>query len=72
MAQRKTDIYIENRHSQTFNVYSDLTRDDIGEIKGIVSVDDLYLKRYGYLVVSIDKRYDTDEILEEIKTKAME
>lgn len=69
MAIMKSIIYIEGfgTGNNRFAVYSDLT---LWQIQNIGGVHDVSEVNEGYLLVTIDKRFDIREVLDEIKSLA--
>lgn len=71
MAIKKTTIHIENfgTGNNRFKVFSDLEPYQIQRIDGVHNVSDI-LRDEGYLIATIDKRFDIQEVLDEIKLLA--
>ena len=69
MANRKTNIHIQQRYGETFEAYSDFTIQELESIEGVVGVSDLNLETLGHLLFTIDKRYDSSEVIDEIKKR---
>lgn len=72
MAKRNKEIHIEGfgPDKNEFAVYSDLIWWSIEKIEGVSNVSDVMKEHEGYLVVTIDKRYNINEVLSEIKALA--
>lgn len=68
MATKKENVYIESFGfgNNRFAIYSDLSQWAIERIEGVYGVSDT-LRNEGYLIVTIDKRYDINKVLSEIK-----
>lgn len=74
MTTKKHIILIEPHEGNPYylKIYSDLSKEDIGGVDGVVSVSDIALQYLGTLLAVIDKRYDVAEIIEDITNLAME
>ena len=68
MATKKKNVHIEpfGLGNNQFALYSDIPKWAIKKIEGVYRVSDTLINE-GYLIVIIDKRYDIDEVLSEIK-----
>ncbi len=66
MATKKCVILFEPFSDHVFGVYTDLDIDAIMALEGVTNVDDCPR----YLVVVIDRRYDTSEVIEDITNLA--
>ncbi len=72
MATKKHTILFEplkfNEAKNVFAVYTDLTKEALLACDGVVSVNDDMVDVAGYLMITIDKRYDVPSVLADIKT----
>ena len=72
MATREKDLLIKNwaGEKNKFKVYTDLIWWEIENLEGVTEVSNLYKESDGYFIVTIDKRYNINVVLSEIKALA--